>query len=228
MILNPERSAAVVAGVLFITATAATIAAQTLLSPILETSDALDAVMARSMRLRFATLFEMINALASAGIAIALYPILRRHASGGAIGYVSIRAIEGCLGMIAAVNLISLTTLEPASAPAASSVALLMNAHHWMFLAVLIVFSLSTLILYPTLYRFRIVPSWLSLWGLIGGLLLIVSLGLVLFGVIEVHSTVDTALSIPIAINEMALALWLIIRGVNRSEAKNTTTEAAP
>jgi hypothetical protein len=128
--------------------------------------------------------------------------------------------------MIAAVSLISLTTLDPETA--ASSMPLLMNAHHWTFLAVLIVFSLSTLILYPTLFRFRIVPAWLSLWGLIGGVLLMVSLGLVVFGVIEAHGTTDTALSIPIAINEMALALWLILRGVDSSRAETATVEDAP
>ncbi len=213
---NPQRSAAVAAGVLFITATAATVAAQALLDPILEARGELHPGLTGNLRL--ATVFEMLNALASAGIAIALFPILTRHAAGAAIGYVSIRAIEGCLGMIAAVSLISLTTLEPAAA--ASSAPQLMNAHHWTFLAVLIVFSLSTFILYPTLYRFAIVPAWLSLWGLTGGVLLTASLGLIMFGVIDAHGTIDTVLSIPIAVNEMALALWLIFKGVGADKVK--------
>jgi hypothetical protein len=89
----------------------------------------------------------------------------------------------------------------------------------------LMVFSVSTLILYPALFRFRLVPAVLSLWGLLGGLMLLVSGLLILFGQVEMGSTTDTILSLPIWINEMVLALWLIFRGVDMAKVESGAQE---
>ena len=51
--------------------------------------------------------------------------------------------------------------------------------------------------------------------------MLLVSGLLILFGQIEIGSTTDTILSLPIWINEMALALWLIFRGVDMTKVKS-------
>lgn len=75
--------------------------------------------------------------------------------------------------------------------------------------------------LYPILFRFRLVPVFISLWGLIGGLMLLASNMLILFGPIEIGSTADTLLSLPIWINEMVLAVWLIVKGFNLSALAN-------
>jgi len=70
---------------------------------------------------------------------------------------------------------------------------------------------------YYLLYRSRLVPRWLSGWGLIGAGLLVGST--VHAGFIQEFgfSTVNTALNIPILLQEMVLAVWLIVKGFNRS-----------
>ncbi len=78
-------------------------------------------------------------------------------------------------------------------------------------------FSIGTFFLYPMLFRFRIVPKTLAVWGLIGGAMLLVSCASILFGWIEMGETMDLLLSRPIWINEMALATWLIFKGFNLS-----------
>lgn len=207
-----DRAPAIVAGILFIVATTATIADQILLAPILSVIGATDIPELIQPTFTLGVLMEMTNALASAGIAIAMFPILKRCDHGAAIAYVSIRAIEGCMGVAAAASLL---TLRSVSATEASGLGtLLVGLHDWLFIAVLIVFSIGTLILYPTLYRFKLVPSFLSIWGLLGGLMLLAALGLILFAQIASNSTPDMILSFPIMINEMALAAWLIFKGV--------------
>ena len=79
-----------------------------------------------------------------------------------------------------------------------------------------LVFSLSALILYSLLYQSRLVPAWLSVWGLVGAVLLLVAGVLALFGETSTSAT-SIALTAPIGINEMVLAVWLIVKGFNTS-----------
>ena len=202
-----SKRAARIAGVLFIIATASTMVAQIILTPLLDASQA--AAGPQNHLIAFAVLLEIANALASAGIAIAFYPVLRRCAELAATGYLGLRVIEGAVGVVAA------TVLAMIIVTSADEVAFTLALHDTAFLIVLLVFSCGTLLLYPMLYAFRLVPPVLSLWGLIGGLMLLVSCVLILFDRVEMGGTTDLILSLPIWINEMALALWLLARGVD-------------
>ncbi len=214
-----SQRAARVAGVLFITATASTMAAQIILTPLLDASQV--AADPQIHLIAFAVLLEIANALASAGIAIAFYPVLRRCAELAATGYLGLRVIEGAVGVVAA------TVLAMVISTSADEMAFTLAVHDTAFLMVLLVFSCGTLLLYPMLYVFRLVPPVLSLWGLIGGLILLVSCVLILFGQVEMGGTTDLILSLPIWINEMALALWLLARGVDLKHIGSGNDRAA-
>ena len=211
--MSKYRTETILAGVLFITATAATMLSQTIIVPMLATSDVAEHVMAHKGLFTLGVVLEIVNALASAGIAVAFFPILWQCARILAPAYGSLRAIEASIGVVAAIGLLLLLT------PGGSAIAIAF--HDVAFLLLLMVFSVSTLILYPALFRFRLVPAVLSLWGLVGGLMLLVSGLLILFGQVEMGSTTDTILSLPIWINEMALSLWLIFRGVDLTKVKS-------
>ena len=200
-----SQRAARIAGILFITATASTMAAQTVLVQLLESLEKTG--QPQTDLVAWTVLLELTNALASAGVAIALYPVLRRCAEIAAAGYLGLRIVEGAVGIVAAAVLAGIVSTG------ADNTAFAITLHDTVFLMVLLVFSCGTLLLYPMLFVFRLVPPVLSLWGLIGGLMLLVSCVLILFGQIEVGGTTDLILSLPIWINEMALALWLLIRG---------------
>jgi hypothetical protein len=105
---------------------------------------------------------------------MALFPIIWRYTQGLAVAYLGLRVIEASLGMLAATGLIILLSPEGGMAGVA--------IHHWAFLMVLTVFSVSTLVLYPVLFIYRLVPVFLSVWGLVGGLMLLSSCMLILFG----------------------------------------------
>ncbi len=214
-----SQRAARVACVLFIIATTSTMAAQAILSPILENLETAGA--SQTKLVAWAVLLEIANALASAGIAIALYPVLRRCAELAATGYLGLRVIEGAVGVVAAAVLAIIISNS------ADEMAFTLALHDTAFLMVLLVFSCGTLLLYPILFAFRLVPPVLSLWGLIGGLMLLVSCILILFGWIEFGGTTDLILSLPIWINEMALALWLLIRGLDLTQVGWDTRDAA-
>lgn len=208
-VVASQRTCARVAGILFITATAATMASQLLVEPILQAPDVAASIAENQTLFVGSALLEIVNALASAGIAFALFPILRQCAEGLAIAYVGLRVMEATLGIVATIGLLLLLGPGIANHP------MIIAGHDLAFLLLLLVFSVGTMVLYPLLFTFRLVPPWLSLWGFVGGVMLFVSVLMILFGRIEIGSTLDTLLSLPIWINEMALALWLVFRGVD-------------
>ena len=63
------------------------------------------------------------------------------------------------------------------------------------------------------LYQARLVPRWLSGWGLVAGVLSLVATVYAGFTQDFGFTTVNTVLSIPIGLQEMVLAVWLIAKG---------------
>ena len=76
-----------------------------------------------------------------------------------------------------------------------------------------IVFILGALMFYATLYEGRLVPRWLSLWGLIGSVPFLIAFILQMYGVVTDTDTAFTIMIMPLAIQEMVLALWMIVKG---------------
>ena len=72
-----------------------------------------------------------------------------------------------------------------------------------------IVFSLGSLMFYYLFYQSRLIPRWLSVWGLVGAVLYLAWPLLALFG----HGF--GLLMLPLAVAEIVLAVWLIVRGLD-------------
>jgi hypothetical protein len=82
-------------------------------------------------------------------------------------------------------------------------------------------FCTGATLYYLVFYRSQLIPRWLSAWGLAGTALGLVSGLLVLFQSIAVLSSTQVVLNLPIATQEMALAVWLIVKGFSpKPEAK--------
>ena len=220
--MNPRKSARIV-GVLFIVASAAPISTIFFLGflggavsgePI---PDFLVTVSANEMQVIIGMLIELIWALAVVGIPVVLFPIMKKHDEALALGFFSLRFIEGICTVIHSILLLSLLTLSQefvnAGVPDASYYltvgTLLLAARDWAFMIGSgLVWSLSALFLNYILYRSKLVPRWLSGWGLIGGLLSFSVYLLQFFGV----KTTDYLFA-PIAFQEMVFAVWLIVKG---------------
>ena len=96
--MTANRRYAVVAGVLFIIATVADLISRVaFVQPILSAPVDLAKISANEDQVLLGALFLFIGAAAAAGIAIALYPVLRKHNEGLALGSVGFRLIEGAL-----------------------------------------------------------------------------------------------------------------------------------
>jgi len=231
--MNTNKKTARIAGVLFIIATVASLLSLPFIAPI-NASNYLVDVSANGNQVTIGALLLFIGAAASAGIAISLYPILKKYNQGLALGAVGFRLIEGMLGIVGVICLLLLTTLSQefvkAGAPDSSyfqtSGVLIVAVRDWMGnVAGLLAFGLGALMYYYIFFQTKLVPRWLSGWGLIGTILIIVISMLVMFRVIAPMSTTQIVLAVPIGLQEMVLAVWLIVKGFNPSVIASESAE---
>jgi hypothetical protein len=222
--MNSYRKNAIVVGILFIIATAAPILSGPFINSI-NAPDYLTNVSANATPVTTGVLLEFIMCIAIAGTAIGLYPAFKKHNESLALGYAGIRIVEGVIFITVAVtSLALLLTLSQEYVQAGVSDAphfqtvgtLLVTAHGWAYLfGGQLVFCLGAL--NYLLYQSKLVPRWLSVWGLIGAVLLLAGALLRIFGSIAETSTLATFIFLPIAVQEMVFAVWLIVKGFNSS-----------
>ena len=221
--MDSNRKTALIVGVLFITATVSAVRSGFLVGPILDGPDYLIIVSANENQVLIAVLLEMVLAVSVIGIAVFLFPIFRKHNEALALGYVGLRILEGVIIIVGAISALLLLTLSqeyaawtPDGSYYQTLGTLLLEERDWTFLlGPVIVFSLNSLILNCLLYQSRLVPRFISVWGLIGATLLLAAGLLGLFDIYDVEST--AFLAAPIGVNEMVLAAWLIVKGFNPS-----------
>jgi hypothetical protein len=224
--MNSETTAARITGILFIAATGAAIVSGVFLLPILEAPDYLAQISANQSQVMLGALFYLIMAAAGAAIVIPMYPILKKHNESMALGAVGFRLIEGAIFMVSVFFVMSLVPLSlgfvdagsPADSPFQTLGAILVAGYtidHAVVPAVF-AFSIGALMYYIIFYQSRLVPRWISVWGLIGVLLGVANGLLDMFGGVPVEA-VSMLLDLPIFVNEMVLAVWLIFRGFDSS-----------
>lgn len=216
--MDSNRRIAVIVGSLFILADVATLLGTSLTGPVFSDSHYLQNASGHASALKLGAVAEIFGALAVALIPAFLYPILRRFHEGIALGYLSIRIAEAFCVILSAVASLLLLSLSQsyvgasaAQAPSyAASGALVQGLNTWAFDLDPIVFGVGAMLFYYLLVRSRLVPAWLALWGLLGAVC-VISAGL--SGLFGSFGSLQYALAVPIAVQEMALAGWLIVVG---------------
>jgi hypothetical protein len=220
--MTSTRKIGVITGVIFIIATVAALLAAALL-PVMTSSDYLTLVSAHFNQVAASAFFYLIAAFGSAGIAISMYPVIKGSNVSLALGSVIFRAMEAVLYMVAVVNLLSMLKLSQnfTNAGVADRSSLqatgdsLRNARDLATLTAVFAFSLGAFMYYYLFFQSRLIPRWLSGWGFAAIILLMTACVLALFSGKPV--TGYTLLVIPIALQEMVLAVWLIVKGFSPS-----------
>lgn len=232
--MNTYRKIAIIVGALYLTVNVVAgplgiaLTESTLAAP-----DYLVQVSANEIQILIGALLVLVMAVADAGIGIVVYPVLKKRNVSIAIGYFGARIVESMIFVISAVSLLLLLTLSrefiQAGAPNVSYFQtlgeLLLAARDWAGHVILdvAVFPLGALLFYYVLYQSKLVPRWLSGWGLVGAVLYWAASLLVMFALITPLSTIHIILQAPLGLQEIALALWLIFKGFTPTA---TTSEA--
>jgi hypothetical protein len=88
--------------------------------------------------------------------------------------------------------------------------------NEWAWVFYVLIFGFGALIFYSVLYQSKLLPRWISVWGLIAIVMMMTSALLAMFGV-DLPDALFGLLVISIAVQEMVMALWLIAKGFNPS-----------
>jgi len=223
---NSSRKTARIVGLLFITATVAGFLSVAFLGPVLADSDYLMTFSANKNQVITGALLDLIGAAAFVTIAVMIFPILKKHNERMALGYVVARSFEAVPFIIANISLLALITVSQAYVKAGVEAASsflpvgtgLLATYDWtQLLGPRILASLAALPFYTILYQSKLLPRWISVWGLIGAPLYFAAGLLPMFGLLDPFSPIGVLLFLPAALLEMVLAVWLIVKGFNSS-----------
>ena len=220
--MNSTRKIAVITGVIFIIATVLPILASSLV-PVLTGADYLTQFSAHTNQVAAGVLLILIGYFACAGIAVVMYPVLKKWNAGLALGSVVFRTIETAFYMVGLVCLLSLLTLgqQFTTAGAADRTSLqaignlLVSVRDNAALVAVFAFCLGAFMYYYLFFQSRLIPRWLSGFGIVAIILMMAACVLALFSGNRITSYIP--LAAPIAVQEMVLAVWLIVKGFNPS-----------
>ena len=223
--MNTNRKIAITVGLLYIIGTVSGILSLVAFGPIQNAQNPLVAVAAHENRVLVGALFIMTMGLALAMIPAVLFPLLKKYNEALAVGYVVFRgALETVTYMATMISwllLIPLSQLYEQSEFTNTSGFtawgdLLIKSDEITTIATA-VFCLGALMFYYTLYQSKLVPRWLSGWGLAAILPYFLAGLFTLVALFEPMSTTHMILVLPLAVQEMVLAGWLIIKGFNQA-----------
>jgi hypothetical protein len=166
------------------------------------------------------------------GIAIALYPVLKKYSEGLAMGAVGFRTSGALLSMSTAVFAVIMLNLSQSFADNGGAAvqytatgAALLAGHNWMGAAATMGWAIGAGMYHWVFYKSGLIPRWLALWGLIGVPFAVAAAVLKTFQVTTPDMALDTFLNIPLGLQEIPLALWLIVKGFNQKALAAISTK---
>ena len=215
------RKSAIIVGVLFILGDIAGVLSYVVTGGLLDGPDALSKIAASQNRVVLGALLVLVMGLALAMVPVVMFPVFKKYNEVLALGCVVFRGALETVGYMATAGAwLLLVELSREHAEAASP-----GTPHFQTLSALlagstatylttIAFSLGSLMFYSLFYQSRLVPRWLSIWGLAGAVLYLATPLLDMFG----HGF--GILMAPLAVAEIVLAVWLIVRGLDSRALK--------
>ncbi|WP_410512430.1 DUF4386 domain-containing protein [Paenibacillus sp. BR2-3] len=225
--MNNHRKRAILLGIQFILATVSAIIGLLLYNPILNGPDYLINGAEHANQVIWGAIMELILVITAIGTTITLFPLIRKQNETIAIGYLCFRFLEAIVITVGIISVLSLLTLSQEFVNAGATNAafyqasgtLLKAVHDWTFMfGPKLFLGINTLMYSYLLYKSKLVPRIISIWGLTGATLIFIVGVLEMFGIIVPFSTAEAILAMPgVAAFEMILAGWLIVKGFNVS-----------
>jgi Domain of unknown function (DUF4386) len=214
-----SRRTAVFVGLLFLTATAAFIFAEAFTSRVLSQPNFLVAASSQTFALATAAVL-LLAQFGVVGIAVLLFPLLKRHGEALALGHVAFRITELAATLVfLAVPLLSIElgagladgTVDRA---ASTSLGALLQAQHSVAIQLIYLATAAAGICMTTLlFRSRLIPRWLAILGLITYPALLLGCVLDLYGLADVTQGAGLVALVPGGLFELILPIWLLARG---------------
>ncbi|WP_433282686.1 DUF4386 domain-containing protein [Pseudonocardia xinjiangensis] len=213
------RKTAVLVGLLFLTATIAFIFANTLNSGVLSRPEFLNDAFAGTTTLATGALL-VAGQFGVVGIAVLLFPLLKRYSESLALAHVGFRVAELAASLfylavpLLAIELGAGLRAGTVDASASTSLGTLLQAQHSVaILMIYLVTCAAGMCMATLLYRSRLIPRWIAILGVIGYPVLLAGCVLDIFNLVDVTQGVGLVALVPGGLFELILPIWLIAKG---------------
>jgi hypothetical protein len=222
-----RRSAETTTGVLFIIATLFG-AISLALSGSLTSPDYLVEIYQSRTQVQLGIFIVVIMTVSIFAIPIVLAPILKPFGEVSCVAYVVLRSLESVAYVLLIVGRLMMISLSEEFVVSESPVqanfelvgGLLKDLETQIGTVITIFFGLGALVFNQLLWTSKLLPRWLSGWGFVGAVLTCIAAILGVFDVLSENLLLAAALWLPILINELVLAGWLLLKGFHHSKAQ--------
>jgi len=220
------QTAARAAGVLYLVSYVGFIAGSGLAFAALDPASTLEGIRASQSQITLGVVLQFVNVAAILGFSALLYPQLKKHGEGVALWYVGSRILEGAAYVVSMISTLSLVSVSAAESSTEESFAVAQLVTIGTISGATLIATIALLVgavaLYGLLYRSRLVPRFISVWGL--GAVVLLALGNVLLPSGPTELSPAALLYAPMPLNELFLAVWLIVKGLRAT----ITSDAVP
>ena len=176
-------------------------------------------------------ILELIVALAGIGTAVTLYPVVRRQGEARALGFVGARTLEAAAIFVGVASLLTVVELRRSGVGADGLItghALIAFYDSIFIISQGFIPAVNAVLLGSLLYQSRLVPRVLPVLGFVGALLIVISDAGVLFDLWDRLSAVTALATIPIAVWEFGLGVYLIVKGFRPSPLTTAASRPRP
>lgn len=220
---NFNKLTAKLTGWFFIAAAVSSIIGLKLYDPILNNSNFLLAATNSYSQIVFGAVNELILCVTATGTGIMLFPLLKHYNEKIALGYLSFRLLEVVFIMIGIVSVLTALAISEHYANgvirdkdnAQNLMHTIISLHKWTFiLGPNFMLAINTFLYSYVFSKTNLVPKNLARLGISASFLILLAALLEMFGVIQQISFWGILLALPIALYEITLAVWLLVKGV--------------
>jgi hypothetical protein len=226
--MNTHKLTARLVGALFLITIATYLTGSGLIESMLGSADYLAVISDNTARVSLGAILMFINCLGVVGIGVLMFPILKQHSEAVALGYLGTRIVESTLLMVGIISLLTLIPLSQEYVKAGTTdpnyvqtlSILAIKGNYFALQIAMMVLGIGSLFFCYLLYQSKLIPRFMSAWGFLGYAALAVGAGLELFGF-----KVGLYYSIPGGLFELALPIWLSMKGFSASATISMSTK---
>jgi hypothetical protein len=229
--IKAHTTTARIVGLVYLAGFVVGIGGSILIQSTLGAPEHLSTVSANSTMLAVGALLWLLAVVGDAAHGVLMFPILKQHSERMAIGYLAARIVDAIF--IAVMVLFVLLQIPLGSeylkaAPADASdlqalSALLSQGQLYAYEIGMSALGLSGLMLCSTLYRAKLVPRWLAIWGVAGYAIIFCGMLSAVLG-----SGLGDISSLPGGLWEIFMGVWLIVKGFNSAALAPANMAANP
>jgi len=229
--INTHHHTGISVGVLFIIATVFLFVGGAFYGPVLDAPNFLETTYPHRINVIIGILIEFSCIIAIPLIPVFAFPVLRKHNEKLAIAYIIFRLFAAVIFLFVDVTKLSLIKVselylvasDAVTAETFVNIASVIQAwNEWVWIFYVLIFAVSALIFYILLYRSKLLPRWISIWGIIAIVLMASGAFLDMFDA-GLPDAVYGLMAVPIAVQEMVMAVRLIGKGFNPITKTNAT-----